>query len=71
MGEPMAKKRKTQIKKDGLCEMCEAKEQLRTYERMIVDYISNAKIRELEVGKTREVYSYKIPYQEKILQSEF
>lgn len=49
--------------------MCMAKEQLRSYESVIVDHISNVKMMELENDVRREVYSYKVPFQEAILKS--
>lgn len=49
--------------------MCLAKEQLKSYESTIVDQISNVKMKELENDVRRDVYSYKIPYQEAILKS--
>lgn len=51
--------------------MCMAKEQLRSYESVIVDHISNVKMMELENDVRREVYSYKVPYQEAILKSKW
>lgn len=50
-----------------LCELCLAKQQLQMYEGVIVDSITNVKIRENDVR--RDVYSWKAPYQEAILKS--
>lgn len=49
--------------------MCLAKEQLQMYESVIVDHISNVKIKDLENDVRKDVYSYKVPYQEHILKS--
>lgn len=49
------------------CELCLAKQQLQMYEGVIVDSITNVKIRENDVR--RDVYSWKAPYQEAILKS--
>lgn len=57
------KRRKT----NGLCELCLAKQQLQMYESVIVDSITNVKIREND-GR-HDVYSWKAPYQEAILKS--
>ncbi|XP_055320162.1 E3 ubiquitin-protein ligase SHPRH [Sitodiplosis mosellana] len=54
-------------KKKESCEMCLAKEQLKAYESVIVDHISNVKMIELENDVRKDVYSYKIPYQEAVL----
>lgn len=50
--------------------MCRVKEQLKSYESVIVDHISNVKMSDLENDVRKDVYSYKIPYQEAVLKSE-
>lgn len=51
--------------------MCRVKEQLKSYESVIVDNISNLKMSDLENDVRKDVYSYKIPYQEAVLKSEW
>lgn len=62
--EPKKKKKKQQP-----CEMCLVKEQLQLYESVIVDNLTNLKVKELENDIRKDVYSYKAPYQEAILKS--
>lgn len=49
------------------CELCLVKQQLKEFESVIVDSLTevNVKIRETDVD--RDVYSWKPPYQEAIL----
>lgn len=62
--EPKRKKKKKQP-----CELCLAKEQLKMYESVIVDNLTNMKVKEMENDIRRNVYSYKASYQEAILKS--
>lgn len=67
--DSQAQQPKRKKSKKEPCELCLAKEQLKVYEGVIVDNLTNMKAKEMEQDIKRDVYSYKAPYQEAILKS--
>lgn len=51
------------------CELCLAKQQLKAYEGVIVDSITEQNVKIRENDSQRDVYSWKPPHQEAILKS--
>lgn len=53
------------------CELCLVKQQLKMYEGVIVDSVTEQNVKIRENDTRRDVYSWKAPFQEAILKSKY
>lgn len=51
------------------CELCLVKQQLKMYEGVIIDSVTEQNVKLSDTDTQRAVYSWKTPYQEAILKS--
>lgn len=51
------------------CELCLVKQQLKMYESVVVDSVTEQNVKLRDNDAQRDVYSWKAPYQEAILKS--